>query len=69
MTDHETATWKSFDNGNNYGSNSFQNGYYGVNRPFTKANGLVFARDDYGERVRWRLSREMEGSVLKWRIG
>ncbi|XVF01343.1 hypothetical protein REPUB_Repub04eG0079700 [Reevesia pubescens] len=70
MTGHEIATWKSFDNGNTgNGNNSFQDGYYGVNRPFTKAGGLVFAGDDYGERVGWRLSREMEGSVLKWRIG
>lgn len=33
------------------------------------AGGLVFAGDEYGERVGWRLSKEMEGSVLKWRIG
>ncbi|XVF45042.1 hypothetical protein PTKIN_Ptkin02bG0173500 [Pterospermum kingtungense] len=73
VTGHEIATWKSFDSYGNSGSsssNSFQNRYYGVNRPFTKAGGLVFAGDDdYGEKVGWRLSREMEGSVLKWRIG
>ncbi|GLT76691.1 hypothetical protein SLA2020_483360 [Shorea laevis] len=33
------------------------------------AGGVVFAGDEYGEAVGWRLSREMEGSVLKWRIG
>ncbi|XWS68086.1 hypothetical protein CRYUN_Cryun04dG0060100 [Craigia yunnanensis] len=70
VTGHEIATWKSFDNGNSgNGNNSFQNRYSGVYRPFTKAGGLVFAGDDYGERVGWRLSRGMEGSVLKWRIG
>ncbi|XP_022725064.1 uncharacterized protein LOC111281650 [Durio zibethinus] len=70
VTGHEIATWKSFDNGNSLKcNNSFQNRYYGVNRPFTKAGGLVFAGDDYGERVGWRLSKEMEGSVLKWRNG
>ncbi|XP_022749154.1 uncharacterized protein LOC111298693 [Durio zibethinus] len=71
VTGHEIATWNSFDNVNYSGSgkNSFHNRYYGVNRPFTKTGGLVFAGDDYGERVGWRLSREMEGSVLKWRIG
>ncbi len=35
----------------------------------TKTGGLVFAGDEYGEGVGWRLSKEMEGSVLKWRIG
>ncbi|XVE66768.1 hypothetical protein DITRI_Ditri08aG0105300 [Diplodiscus trichospermus] len=71
VTGHEIAAWKSFDNGNysGNGNNSFQNRYYGVNRPFTKTGGLVFAGDDYGEQVGWRLSREMEGSVLKWIIG
>ncbi|OMO63315.1 hypothetical protein COLO4_32575 [Corchorus olitorius] len=70
MTGHELATWKSYGNGNSGNGNSgFQNRYSGVNRPFTKAGGLVFAGDDYGQKVGWRLSREMEGSVLKWRIG
>ncbi|KAJ8763342.1 hypothetical protein K2173_002225 [Erythroxylum novogranatense] len=41
----------------------------GPNRPYTKTRGLVFAGDDYGEGIGWRLSKEMEGSVLKWRIG
>ncbi|XP_021292786.1 uncharacterized protein LOC110423015 [Herrania umbratica] len=70
VTGHEIATWNSFNYGNGgKGDNSLQNRYYGVNRPFTKTGGLVFAGDDYGEQVAWRLSREMEGSVLKWRIG
>ncbi|EOX98390.1 Iq-domain 14, putative [Theobroma cacao] len=70
VTGHEIATCKSLNYGNGgNGDNSLQNRYYGVNRPFTKTGGLVFAGDDYGERVAWRLSREMEGSVLKWRIG
>ncbi|XP_044509134.1 uncharacterized protein LOC123228012 [Mangifera indica] len=51
------------------GNSSLRNRYMGGNRPFTKTGGLVFARDEYGEGVGWRLSREMEGSVLKWRIG
>ncbi|XVE93453.1 hypothetical protein REPUB_Repub01dG0194000 [Reevesia pubescens] len=70
VTGREISTWKSFHNGNSgFGNDSLENRYYGVNRPFTKAGGLVFAGDDYGDRVGWRLSREMEGSVLKWRIG
>ncbi|VVA99201.1 unnamed protein product [Arabis nemorensis] len=36
---------------------------------FTKSGGLVFGRDEYGDEVGWRVGREMEGSVLKWRMG
>ncbi|KAG8497990.1 hypothetical protein CXB51_006677 [Gossypium anomalum] len=69
VTGHEIATWKSFDQNSNGSSHGFQHRYYGANRPFTKAGGLVFAGDDYGEGVGWRLNRDMDGSVLKWRIG
>ncbi|CAN0927055.1 hypothetical protein LINGRAHAP2_LOCUS35668 [Linum grandiflorum] len=41
----------------------------GPNRPFTKTRGLVFGGDEYGNEVVWRVGKEMEGSVLKWRIG
>lgn len=47
----------------------FQKRYTGANRPFTKAGGVIFAGDECGRDVVWRLSREMEGSVLKWRVG
>lgn len=43
--------------------------YSRVNRPFMKSGGLVFSGNEYGEEVKWRLNKEMEGSVLKWRIG
>lgn len=43
--------------------------YSKVNRPFMKSGGLVFTGKEYGEEVKWGLSKEMEGSVLKWRIG
>ncbi|KAL9238300.1 hypothetical protein vseg_012737 [Gypsophila vaccaria] len=43
--------------------------YSKVNRPFMKSGGLVFGGEEYGEEVKWRLSKEMEGSVLKWRLG
>ncbi|XP_050223379.1 uncharacterized protein LOC126673325 [Mercurialis annua] len=70
----EAATWKTKINDNNSdGGDSKgignENKYDEPNRPFTKTRGLVFAGDDYGEGVEWRLSKEMEGSVLKWRIG
>ncbi|KAK9109315.1 hypothetical protein Sjap_017375 [Stephania japonica] len=37
--------------------------------PGGRRGGLVFAGEEYGEGVVWRLNREMEGSVLKWRMG
>lgn len=51
------------------GGSEFQRRYTGANRPFTKAGGVIFAGDECGRDVVWRLSREMEGSVLKWRVG
>jgi hypothetical protein len=64
----EVATWKSVTSGGKLG-HDFENQYIGSSRPLTKTGGLVFAGDEYGEGVGWRLSKEMEGSVLKWRIG
>lgn len=48
---------------------AFRRRYSGANRLFTKSGGVVFGADEYGDGVGWRLSKEMEGSVLKWRIG
>ncbi|XP_047976312.1 uncharacterized protein LOC125218638 [Salvia hispanica] len=47
----------------------FRRRYSGNGRAFTKSGGVVFAGDECGEEVGWRVSKEMEGSVLKWRIG
>lgn len=63
----EVATWHP-SNGGSVGK-SFRKRYSGAFRSFTKSGGLVFARDECGEGVGWRLSKDMEGSVLKWRIG
>ncbi|KAL0549035.1 hypothetical protein IC582_013515 [Cucumis melo] len=51
------------------GGESFANRYGGTDRAFSKSGGVVFGGDEYGEEVGWRLSKETEGSVLKWRIG
>ncbi|EXC03761.1 hypothetical protein L484_001489 [Morus notabilis] len=66
-TGSEVATWKPSTGGDDHGG--FRDRYNGTDRVFTKSGGLVLAGDDYGEEVGWRLSKEMEGSVLKWRIG
>ncbi|XP_010271363.1 PREDICTED: uncharacterized protein LOC104607417 [Nelumbo nucifera] len=63
----EVATWKPAKGGNPV--NGLRRRYSGPNRPFNKSGGVIFAGDEYGEGVGWRLSKEMEGSVLKWRIG
>ncbi|CAH8319326.1 unnamed protein product [Eruca vesicaria subsp. sativa] len=41
----------------------------GLKNVFTKSRGMVFGRDEYGDGAEWRVGREMEGSVLKWRMG
>ncbi|XP_015892816.2 uncharacterized protein LOC107426997 [Ziziphus jujuba] len=66
-TGQEVATWKPSIGGGE--ENGLRNRYSGANRAFTKSGGLVMAGDEYGEGVGWRLSKEMEGNVLKWRIG
>ncbi|PSS29300.1 Epstein-Barr nuclear antigen 2 like [Actinidia chinensis var. chinensis] len=66
-TGTEVATWRpSNDSGQH--ENNFRKRYTGANRSFTKTGGLVFTGDECGG-VGWRLGKEMEGSVLKWRIG
>ncbi|KAI3497371.1 hypothetical protein L1887_39930 [Cichorium endivia] len=53
-------------NGDQVGQ-SLQKRYTGANRSFTKSGNWVFSEGLEG--VKWRLNKEMEGSVLKWRIG
>ncbi|XP_057824489.2 uncharacterized protein LOC131036597 [Cryptomeria japonica] len=35
-------------------------------RAFTEQGGVVFAKDDYGKPITWRLNRDLEGQTLKW---
>ncbi|KAI4367132.1 hypothetical protein MLD38_022902 [Melastoma candidum] len=66
----DTATgWEVASLGADRDGETFRRRYMGANRLFTKSGGVVFGADAYGDGVEWRLSREMEGSVLKWRIG
>lgn len=66
-TGFEIATWKP--PGGQLG-NDFRRRYSGASRAFAKSGGLIFTGAECGgDGVAWRLSKEMEGSVLKWRIG
>ncbi|PKI71665.1 hypothetical protein CRG98_007988 [Punica granatum] len=65
-TGREVATCRP---GGADGGSGFHKRYAGAQRPFTKTGGVIFAGDECGRSVVWRLSREMEGSVMKWRIG
>ncbi|KAI4298521.1 hypothetical protein L6164_032071 [Bauhinia variegata] len=65
----EVATWRAANQSGDEPVHGLRRRYTGANRPFTKTGGVVLGGDEYGEEVEWRVSKEMEGSVLKWRIG
>lgn len=71
----EVATWKASSGGGGGGGDDgepgtgFRRPCAGANRAFTKTGGLVFAGDEYGQPVTWRLSRDVEHSVVNWRMG
>ncbi|KAJ1402882.1 hypothetical protein SESBI_27719 [Sesbania bispinosa] len=68
-TGQEVSTWKPTSQTGGDPIHGLRGRYGGANRPFNKNGSVVIAGDEYGEDVGWRLSKEMEGSVLKWRIG
>ncbi|XP_042447535.1 uncharacterized protein LOC122032320 [Zingiber officinale] len=43
--------------------------YSGWGRAFSKGGGVVVAGDELAEAVEWRVGREMEGRVVRWRVG
>ncbi|XP_073024785.1 LOW QUALITY PROTEIN: uncharacterized protein [Primulina eburnea] len=63
----EVAMWKPIVGGDI--RIDFKNRYTGGGRGFSKSGGLVVSGADCGGSVGWRISKEMEGSVLKWRMG
>ncbi|XP_030486357.2 uncharacterized protein LOC115703020 [Cannabis sativa] len=69
VTGQEVAGRRSSPKGGDNCYEGLRERYSGGSRVFTKKGGLVLAGDEYGQGVGWRLSKEMEGSVLKWRIG
>lgn len=71
-TGAEVATWRPEGAAGKAGLDprgGLRRRYAGPGRAFSKAGGLVVAGDEYGEWVTWRVGREMEGKVLRWRVG
>ncbi|KAK3124818.1 hypothetical protein QOZ80_7BG0593840 [Eleusine coracana subsp. coracana] len=46
----------------------FRNRYTNPNRPFTRSGGVIFAGDEYGEGVCWRMCPGIAGKTVEWEI-
>ncbi|OVA07830.1 hypothetical protein BVC80_8649g7 [Macleaya cordata] len=46
----------------------FKNRYSSAYRPFTKQGGVIFAGDEYGESVLWKVDRGALGKTMEWEI-
>ena len=46
----------------------FKNRYSNVHRPFTRQGGVIFAGDEYGESVLWKVDKGELGKTTEWEI-
>ncbi|CAK9323905.1 unnamed protein product [Citrullus colocynthis] len=46
----------------------FRDRYSSAFRPFNKQGGVIFAGDEYGERICWKIEREARGKTMEWEI-
>ncbi|XP_068640980.1 uncharacterized protein [Aristolochia californica] len=46
----------------------FRDRYASGYRPFTKQGGIVFAGDEYGESVLWKMDKQAAGKTMEWEI-
>ncbi|KAM3344876.1 hypothetical protein P3S68_024585 [Capsicum galapagoense] len=46
----------------------FKNRYSSVYRPFTKQGGVIFAGDEYGESVCWKVDKRAIGKTMEWEL-
>ncbi|XP_072994604.1 uncharacterized protein [Typha latifolia] len=46
----------------------FRNRYTSAYRPFTRQGGVIFAGDEYGESVCWKVCEEAIGKTMEWEI-
>ncbi|XP_050210671.1 uncharacterized protein LOC126660980 [Mercurialis annua] len=46
----------------------FKDRYSSAHRPFTRQGGVVFARDEYGNGIRWKVDKNALGKTMDWEI-
>ncbi|XP_017984485.1 PREDICTED: uncharacterized protein LOC18585782 [Theobroma cacao] len=46
----------------------FKDRYSNVHRPFTRQGGVIFAGDEYGEKVWWKVDKSAMGKTMEWEI-
>ncbi|OMO49985.1 Biotin/lipoyl attachment [Corchorus capsularis] len=46
----------------------FKDRYSSVYRPFTRQGGVIFAGDDYGEKIWWKIDKSAMGKTMEWEI-
>ena len=46
----------------------FKDRYQSAHWPFTKQGGVVFARDEYGNGIRWKVDKSAIGKTMDWEI-
>jgi hypothetical protein len=46
----------------------FRDRYASAYRPFTREGGVVFARDEYGESVRWKMCPSTTSRITQWEV-
>lgn len=69
VTGQEVASGRPYGEAGGDPVHGLRRRYVGANRAFTKTGSVVLVGEECGGEVGWKLSKEMEGSVLKWRIG
>lgn len=46
----------------------FRDRYSSAYRPFNKQGGVIFAGDEYGESVWWKIDAKARGKIMEWEI-
>lgn len=46
----------------------FRDRYSSAYRPFTRQGGVIFAGDEYGESVCWKVDKSARGKIMEWEI-
>ncbi|XP_020237239.1 uncharacterized protein LOC109816581 [Cajanus cajan] len=46
----------------------FKNRYSSAYRPFTRQGGVIFAGDEYGDKVWWKVDKGAVGKTMEWEI-